>query len=818
MKETSNIFLIAFLVLFGSGSITKNLLAQENKAEITAEHLLSKIKKSLKSDNPDSVYISAMKLFEYSKEESLDYYEGKSTWQLGRYFRGKGDADSTIYYFDISGKAFEKCNDTLNTGKANTLMAIALKNKGDIKGAEVHFLKAIDLLGSISDTAWYGYANDHLGLMLFKQGNYTKALKHTQMAQDAYKKVKHNINIGTTYNTMGVIYTDLNEVPKAEDAYLNAIEYLRKEDTYVVLGQAYNNLAEIYIGRGEVDKAFKTLDKAKEVFVEVDNDLGFFSYNIVKASYYASLNPPINNKVIEHSLISADIASKLGDFRIYAHAANFLGRAYFNLGLMAKARSILEKGLMGAEENGYKSEIVMVSKTLSEVYYKLNLPKKAYRLLKKQAAIKDSIVGEDKIKEFTQLDLQYKFRQQHLSDSLKNVQRELEKDFEHKKELRDQQKTKAIFISISILVIIIAIFIFANSRKKKKQVKVLNEKNRKIHDQKNEIEESAKKVDSAYVKLKELDEYKHAMTNMLVHDLKNPLNLLVNLDSIEDGNEKNIIINRTSNQMLNLVMNLLDINKAENNMMKLEKTETGLFNVFGSAIGETMFLSKQRNIKIINESSTDFNILADREILTRVIVNLLTNAIKFSPSDSKVVLTTKITQRGQLRVSVKDNGKGIPKEYHKTIFEKFKQVEQIKSGGIKSTGLGLAFCKLAVESHGWEIGVDSGPGKGAEFWIILDRFHETGKLIDNQDETINTQDELQFSEQEKIILRPYLAKLSKFNIYSLSEIENLLTALKKENIDGIGIWIQEVVIATENLNEENFKKLLEQLANQINFA
>ncbi|RLD59123.1 MAG: hypothetical protein DRJ05_06850 [Bacteroidetes bacterium] len=169
-----------------------------------------------------------------------------------------------------------------------------------------------------------------------------------------------------------------------------------------------------------------------------------------------------------------------------------------------------------------------------------------------------------------------------------------------------------------------------------------------------------------------------------------------------------------------------------------------------------------------------------------------------------------MTQRGQLRVSVKDNGKGIPKEYHKTIFEKFKQVDQIKSGGIKSTGLGLAFCKLAVESHGWEIGVDSEPGKGAGFWIDIDKFkeielHETKQEVDKPDTGLGV------TEKERQLIIPYLSGLLKLNTSAFSEIENILSEMKKENIEGIDEWIKEVTKAISNLNDKKYKDLLHKI-------
>jgi len=108
----------------------------------------------------------------------------------------------------------------------------------------------------------------------------------------------------------------------------------------------------------------------------------------------------------------------------------------------------------------------------------------------------------------------------------------------------------------------------------------------------------------------------------------------------------------------------------------------------------------------------------DANLITRVIANLLGNAIKFTPSGNRVSISIERTANA-VKLRVVDTGRGIPREYYERIFEKFGQLETQKQRDVSSTGLGLTFCKLAVEAHGGEIGVESEVGRGSSFWFAL---------------------------------------------------------------------------------------------------
>ena len=258
------------------------------------------------------------------------------------------------------------------------------------------------------------------------------------------------------------------------------------------------------------------------------------------------------------------------------------------------------------------------------------------------------------------------------------------------------------------------------------------------------VEQQKEEIQTQNERLIELDRFKQGMTSMIVHDLKNPLNTILHASDseIEDvrANKKGII-KSTGRQMLNLVLNILDINKFEEANIHLNMGNNSLSELFNSAAEQVPFLLEQKNIHLVDKTSKTQTLNCDKEMIERVFVNLLTNAIKYSPHNSAIELQAiaidskeipeelkriyfKGKNNNQLLITVKDYGAGIKKEAISEVFHKFKQIDAADSGITKSTGLGLTFCKLAVEAHGGQIGVISELNKGTTFWFTLKMSNE----------------------------------------------------------------------------------------------
>ena len=245
---------------------------------------------------------------------------------------------------------------------------------------------------------------------------------------------------------------------------------------------------------------------------------------------------------------------------------------------------------------------------------------------------------------------------------------------------------------------------------------------------KEELEEEKSRLKRRNKELLALEQMREALVNMIVHDLKSPLGeIMANLDLLGYGNIGGLdreyldTAIQGSENLLRMILNLLDVRRLEDGKLRLSCEEFNVNDVIGDAVEKHKTLIKQKEIEpkmVIDETVSTW--IADRSLIERVLINLLSNAIGYSPHGGEIVIASGFDEEGkQLRIEVKDNGKGITKKFHRKIFNKFTQVDDDHSKRKNSTGLGLAFCKLAIEAHQGKIWVESEEGKGSRFIFLL---------------------------------------------------------------------------------------------------
>ncbi len=222
------------------------------------------------------------------------------------------------------------------------------------------------------------------------------------------------------------------------------------------------------------------------------------------------------------------------------------------------------------------------------------------------------------------------------------------------------------------------------------------------------------------------------MTNMLVHDLRSPTaTLQTSLEVLHSELEIHPIphaltilgiAQQGAERILNLINQLLLINKLEDGSLPLDIKPTSLAAILDKAITEITPLAAEAHVEITLEVPSDLPIVhVDPELVYRVFNNLLDNAIKFTPPRGYIRVWVKhnfALPHPKLLIGISDSGPGISPASQASLFRKFSQVP-VPGAKRRGTGLGLAFCKLAIEAHNGRIWVESQPGDGATFKIEL---------------------------------------------------------------------------------------------------
>jgi signal transduction histidine kinase len=238
-------------------------------------------------------------------------------------------------------------------------------------------------------------------------------------------------------------------------------------------------------------------------------------------------------------------------------------------------------------------------------------------------------------------------------------------------------------------------------------------------------------VEQQYRRLERLELLRDSLVHMIVHDLRSPLaGIRAYLDLLKlDGagrldREMTQSIDearKVAVEMTEMVSDLLDVSRLEAGKMPLELTLTDLGSIAADAV--TGIGAPARRVAVhLEQGPEQLRAMIDPSVIRRVIANLVGNAIKFTPASTagRIRVSVQGTD-GAVRVSVSDTGPGIPRQFHEKIFEKFGQVEAARHGTKQSSGLGLTFCKFAVEAHGGTIGVESVVGQGSTFWFVVPR-------------------------------------------------------------------------------------------------
>jgi signal transduction histidine kinase len=242
------------------------------------------------------------------------------------------------------------------------------------------------------------------------------------------------------------------------------------------------------------------------------------------------------------------------------------------------------------------------------------------------------------------------------------------------------------------------------------------------------VEQRTQELTEAVKELEKVSKRKTDFVSAVSHELRTPLTsikgyasilLSKGLGEVSDPIQERLKrINRHSDELVHMVNNLLDISRLESGRIVMKRKSCNLKDLTNNILDLLSVQTKSKGIKLIADLSPELEIMVDKSQIERVFINLLGNAIKFTPENGKITVAAKPV-KNLIQVNISDSGIGIPKESQEAIFEEFHRVDNEINEKVKGTGLGLSLVKSIIEAHQGSIWVESQPGAGTTFSFVL---------------------------------------------------------------------------------------------------
>jgi signal transduction histidine kinase len=212
------------------------------------------------------------------------------------------------------------------------------------------------------------------------------------------------------------------------------------------------------------------------------------------------------------------------------------------------------------------------------------------------------------------------------------------------------------------------------------------------------------------------------LSHFVVHDLRSPVSniqtaMTLMLDTCGDElpDEARDLVDismASSARMLTLINSMLDLAKLESGKMTLNQEVVAIRQFVDPAVQQVLAMAQRGDVQVSVAIADEVLACADLDVTVRILVNLLNNAIKHSPSNSTVTVSADSAGSDRVAIRVSDQGSGVPAEWRDKVFDRFSQVEARQAGFAVGSGLGLTFCRLAVEAQGGRIWLEGEPDQG----------------------------------------------------------------------------------------------------------
>ena len=647
---------------------------------------------------------------------------------------------SVAYWFSDYDKATDYAKQCLmlsekigykkGIGTAYNLMGIIHIYKGDCVPALEYLTKALEIRKEIGDQRDIVITINNIASAYYSMSNYAEALKYYLEAlkineEDGDKELQAD-----NYGGLAIVYTDIHNYPEAIKYHLKCIELREEIGDDESIAWARINLAEMYLLKGDFTEALDQLHTARALSrtlgkAGMEADI----LTLEGKAHYKQGNYP---EVLKTFLTSLSVSAEIGEMPAMADAYNYIGAAYSKQKKYNDAETYLKKGLTVSKEIGSLQRIMDSYRGLTAVDSAQGDFASALMHYKLYFAARDSMMNAENSKKILQQQMQYEFDKKEASA---RAEQEL-KDAITAKQLQTQKYVRNGFMGgFGVVLLFAGVFFAQRNRIKNANKLILKEK---------ELAEQQR------IRAEQSEKFKQQFLANMSHEIRTPMNavlgmtnLLIDKSPRPDQHEYLDGIQKSSDTLLHIINDILDLSKIEEGKMELEQIDFSIHSLVDQVRQTLNYKAEEKGLHLITEidKSIPEIMVGDPNRLKQVLINLAGNAIKFTEKGSvslKVSSEQLEVSSGELAVSspqlamgsqqsavrsitfkVIDTGIGIPKDKLEAVFESFSQAHVSDARKFGGTGLGLSISKQLVELMGGAINIDSEVGVGTIFSFTI---------------------------------------------------------------------------------------------------
>lgn len=624
---------------------------------------------------------------------------------IGRIHSDKSDYLNAIKYFQESFGYAKQNEDSIMISKLYHNIGAAYYHMSNYIKALEYYEKSLIIKKKLKLKLGIALTIGNMGNIYMRQSDYPKALEYFQESLRIMKEIEYKIGIPGTLVNIGQLYSHQSEYAKALEFIEESYKKAESLGDPRVMGISLINIANVYEKQKNFEQALEYSQRSLAIKKTLNDQFGIASVFDNMGSIYLQLSD--YSQALEFYEKALQISDSISDKTGACNTLNNMGVVHMNQKNYVEAQRIFKQSLLIAQELGLLT-------MQQDIYYNLSFSSKAMGnfsdalpYFEKYVEAKDSIFNSENTKKFTQIEEKAIYDQKMQADSLAFILEKVQIN-----QRSQQQLTQRNYLLFGGLGLALVAFLFFRYRQQ-----VRNRENALKLQQEQERQ----------AQLEELDHLKSRFFANISHEFRTPLTLILGPASdlyqratVPSDKEDLGLIQNNAQRLLRLVNQILDLSKLESGKYRLQLVESDIVS-FTRRITAS-FQSLAQGLRIDLQFETALTQLAtpfDPDMLEKTLVNLLANAVKYTPPSGKITVSLQ-AQQDRIAVQVTDTGTGISADHLPHIFDRFYQAQTADyTTHQPSTGIGLALVKELIEMHGGEIAVESTPELGTTFafWI-----------------------------------------------------------------------------------------------------